>query len=142
MNKQNITESAGGIVLNRDKKVIIVNQNYDSWSLPKGHIDPGESAYDAAIREIYEESGIKQLKLITNLGYYERFKIGLDGNDDTTELKRIHIFLFSTLENVLKPLDPMNPEARWCTFNEAVSLLTHKADQDYFLSKLDLIRKI
>jgi len=142
MNKPNITESAGGIVLNQDKKVIIVNQNYDSWSLPKGHIDPGESAYDAAVREIYEESGIKQLKMITSLGYFERFKIGFDGNDDSTELKRIHIFLFSTSETTLKPVDPMNPEARWCTFNEAISLLTHKTDKDYFLSKLDLISKI
>ena len=142
MIKQNITESAGGIILNQDKKVIIVNQNYDSWSLPKGHIDPGESAYDAAVREIYEESGVKKLKLIASLGFYERFKIGLDGDDDTKELKRIHIFLFSTQETVLKPVDPMNPEARWCTFNEAISLLTHKADKDYFLSKLDLINKI
>jgi len=142
MSKQKTTESAGGIVLSRDKKIIIVNQNHDSWSLPKGHIDPGESAYDAAVREIYEESGVKDLKYIKSLGYYERFKIGLDGNDDYMELKRIHIFLFSTIQTELKPIDPMNPEARWCTINEAISLLTHQADKDYLLAQLDLFTNI
>ena len=45
-----ITKSAGGVVLNINKDVLIVNQNYDSWSLPKGHIDPGETAFEAAKR--------------------------------------------------------------------------------------------
>ena len=96
MNIKNLTESAGGIVLGIDKKFVLVNQNHDSWSLPKGHIDPGENALDAAKREIYEESGIKKLKFVKNLGHYERYKIGLDGKDDYSELKRIHLFLFST----------------------------------------------
>ena len=52
-NNQRITKSAAGIVLNVDKKILIVNQNYDSWSLPKGHIDSGETALEAAKREIY-----------------------------------------------------------------------------------------
>ena len=62
MNEKKITESAGGIVIGVNKKLILVNQNHDSWSLPKGHIDPGENALEAATREIYEESGVKKLK--------------------------------------------------------------------------------
>ena len=96
MNIKNLTESAGGIVLGIDKKFVLVNQNHDSWSLPKGHIDPGENALDAAKREIYEESVIKKLKFVKKLGHYERYKIGLDGKDDHSELKRIHLFLFCT----------------------------------------------
>ena len=138
MNIKNITESAGGIVLGINKKIILVNQNHDSWSLPKGHIDPGENALEAARREIYEESGIKKLKFVKNLGHYERYKIGLDGKDDYSELKRIHLFLFSTSETVLNPIDPMNPEARWCNLDEALSLLTHQADKDYVLLKAPL----
>ena len=40
-----------GIVLNINKQVLVVNQNHDSWSLPKGHVDPGETAFEAAKRE-------------------------------------------------------------------------------------------
>jgi 8-oxo-dGTP pyrophosphatase MutT (NUDIX family) len=55
------THSAGGVVTNDEGKVLVVNQRGTSWSLPKGHIDPGESALAAAEREIYEESGIRDL---------------------------------------------------------------------------------
>ena len=137
-----ITESAGGIVLNKKNKILIVNQNYDSWSLPKGHVDPGETILEAAKREIYEESGVRQLDYIKDLGFYQRFKIGLDGKDDSGELKKIHLFLFKTNQMKLQPIDPMNPEARWCTPEEIVKLLTHKEDANYFLSVQNLITNI
>ena len=85
-------ECAGGIIINQLNKIAIVNQNHDSWSLPKGHIDKGETAIDAAIREIYEETGIINPTLIKKVGVYERYRIGLDGNDDLSELKHIHMF--------------------------------------------------
>jgi len=62
------THSAGGVVTNNQGKVLVVSQRGTSWSLPKGHIDPGESALAAAKREIYEESGIRDLELIRELG--------------------------------------------------------------------------
>ena len=133
-NNNNTTHTAGGVVLNKEKKILIVNQNYDSWSLPKGHVDPGETHIEAAKREIYEESGISQLEYIQDLGSYKRFKIGLNGQDDQNELKKIHLFLFNTKQTKLQPIDPMNPEAKWCTEQQIVDLLTHKEDVNYFLS--------
>ncbi|MCK4247280.1 MAG: NUDIX hydrolase, partial [Methanomicrobia archaeon] len=41
------TKSAGGVVINEDNQVLVVNQNGNSWSLPKGHIDYGEDKLDA-----------------------------------------------------------------------------------------------
>ena len=129
-----ISECAGGIVLNANKEILIVNQNHDSWSLPKGHIDPGETALEAAKREIYEESGVKDLHYIKDLGHYKRYRIALDGGDDKGELKKIFLFLFTTNQIELKPVDPMNPEARWGSIKEVYNLLTHQKDKDYFLS--------
>jgi len=60
------TESSGGIV-ESDGLILVVNQFGTSWSLPKGHIERGENRIDAAKREICEESGIKNLKLIKSL---------------------------------------------------------------------------
>ena len=82
MIKTKYTQCAGGIVINDNQEIAIVNQNHNSWSLPKGHVDKGETILDAAIREIYEETGIKDLKLIKPLGDYGRYRIGLDGEDD------------------------------------------------------------
>jgi 8-oxo-dGTP pyrophosphatase MutT (NUDIX family) len=98
------THSAGGVVINSEGEVLVVSQHGTSWSLPKGHIDPGENALAAAKREIHEESGIRELELIRGLGTYERHKIGVDGGDDRSELKVITIFLFRTSEKSLKPV--------------------------------------
>ena len=46
------TRSAGAVVTNDEGKLLVVSQRGTSWSLPKGHIDPGESALAASRREI------------------------------------------------------------------------------------------
>jgi 8-oxo-dGTP pyrophosphatase MutT (NUDIX family) len=126
------TETAGGIVLNSQGLVLVVNQNGTSWSLPKGHIEEGEDKLSAARREIYEESGITDLILVRELGTYQRYKIGVDGSDDRSELKTIHLFLFTTNQNELSPVDPDNPEARWVEKEEVAELLTHPKDRAFF----------
>ena len=126
------THSAGGVVTNDEGKVLVVSQHGTSWSLPKGHIDAGENALAAAEREIYEESGIRDLELIRELGSYERHKIGVDGGDDRSELKVITMFLFRTREKLLKPVDPENPEARWVEKSKVPLMLTHEKDKEFF----------
>ena len=127
------TYSAGGVVLNKKGFILVVSQHGNSWSLPKGHLDPGEDALTAARREIHEESGIQDLKLICSLGSYERHRIAWSGGDDLSELKVIEMFLFRTNEEALDPIDPDNPEARWALPEEAVSLLTHAKDREFLL---------
>jgi ADP-ribose pyrophosphatase YjhB (NUDIX family) len=126
------THSAGGVVTNSEGKVLVVSQHGTSWSLPKGHIDPGEDVLGAARREIYEESGIRDLEFIRELGSYERHKIGVDGGDDRAELKVITMFLFRTSEKLLKPVDPDNPEAKWVEKSKVAPLLTHEKDREFF----------
>jgi ADP-ribose pyrophosphatase YjhB (NUDIX family) len=126
------THSAGGVVTNEDGEVLVVSQHGTSWSLPKGHIDPGENALEAAKREIYEESGIRDLELIRELGTYERHKIGVDGGDDRSEVKFITMFLFRTRERSLRPVDPDNPEAKWVERSKVGALLTHQRDKEFF----------
>ena len=119
--------------MNPKGEVLVVNQNGNSWSLPKGHLDPGENELQAAQREIREESGVSQLKLIKKLGTYERPKITLRGGDDATEIKRITLFLFHTRQTELSPLDSRNPEARWVEKARVPELLTHAKDKEFYL---------
>ena len=133
-NKPVETKSAGGIVINGNGDVLVVNQKRTSWSLPKGHIEKGEDAISAAKREIYEESGITDLKLVKELGSYKRYKIGKSGIDeDISELKTIVMFLFRTNEINLTPVDSENPEARWVPKGKVAALLTHPKDKEFFL---------
>ena len=136
-----IRESAGGVVLNPLGQVLVVNQNGDSWSLPKGHLDPGEDELTAARREIHEESGICELVLSKKLGVYERPRIALKGASDPAPIKRITLFLFTTTETKLEPVDPQNPEARWVDRSQVAELLTHPKDKEFFLSILSELPK-
>lgn len=134
------TVSAGGVVLNACGQVLVVSQQGHSWSLPKGHLEPGETALNAARREIHEESGLSQLEWMSELGSYERPRIGLHGGDDLSEIKTIHFFLFRTEEMHLAPIDPHHPVARWLEPTAAVDLLTHPRDRQFLASVLPLIR--
>lgn len=125
---------AGGVVRNLHGQILVVNQNGNSWSLPKGHIDPGETERQAAEREIREESGVSQLEFVKDLGAYERYRLNLDGGDEESELKHITMFLYRTDQIELKPEDPHNPEARWVEPSEVASYLTHEKDKIFFES--------
>jgi len=134
--------SAGGVVIGPDNKIIVVSQNEDSWSLPKGGIDPGETAEQAAIREIYEESGVTQVDIIETLGSYERPRIGKGGvGDAKTEMKHITMFLCKTDQIELMPIDKENPEAIWLDVDEVADKLTHKKDKEFFESSISIINK-
>jgi len=135
------TKSAGGVVVGQNGKILVVSQKGTSWSLPKGHIDEGEGALDAAKREIYEESGISQLELIRELGSYERYKIGKHGGEDLSELKSITMFLFRTDETKLAPNDTENPEALWVEKDKVAELLTHSKDKEFFCKSTQKYKK-
>ncbi len=137
--KHNQTKSAGGVVVNRYGKILLVNQKGTSWSLSKGHIENKESPLQASIREIEEETGITQLKFIKKLGRYKRYKMGVDNKDDLSELKNIVMFLFTTEQIKLNPQDKENPEAIWVDKDKVIELLTHRKDKEFFLSIIDKI---
>ena len=57
-----VIEAAGGLVKNARNELLLIYR-YDKWDLPKGKIDPGENAEEAALREVREECGLSSLQL-------------------------------------------------------------------------------
>lgn len=59
--------NVGIMVLNNKGDVFTAHRNdarEQAWQMPQGGIDKGEDEYDAALRELYEETGISSVKLI------------------------------------------------------------------------------
>ena len=134
LNTSKVTVSVGGVVINAQGQVLVVNQDGKTWSLPKGHVDPGEDPLQTAMREIMEESGVADLHLVHALGAYGRYKIGKDVGEDKKEWKVLLFFLFKTQQIELNPQDPHNPEARWVHPDKVEALLTHTKDKAFFKS--------
>ena len=60
--KIKVVEAAGGLVYNGKKEILFIRRN-KKWDLPKGKIEKGETYQQAAIREVMEETGIKDLEI-------------------------------------------------------------------------------
>jgi ADP-ribose pyrophosphatase YjhB (NUDIX family) len=135
-----IIRSAGGIVVrNCTRKIIIVNNKRNTWTFPKGHIERNESALMAAKREIFEETGLKELQLIGDLGNYERIKRMHNQDIDFSKMKKIQLFLFKTNQQELNPIDPDIQKAVWINKDEVVNVLTYNQDKTFFLKIIHLI---
>ncbi|MCX6819774.1 MAG: NUDIX domain-containing protein [Candidatus Adlerbacteria bacterium] len=129
-------ESAGGIVVGPDGRIVLVFQHGNSWSFPKGGVEEGETSAQAATREIYEEAGITQLEFVEELGSYERSSIGKDGIGEHIEwgLQKKTLFLCTTKQHALQPHDSEVTEARYVTLDEATEMLTHPKDREFLTS--------
>ncbi len=64
--------TAGGVVFRRNEakevEILLIQDAKDRWTIPKGHLEDGEGPKEAAIREIAEETGLKDMKIICWLG--------------------------------------------------------------------------
>lgn len=58
--KMNVIEAAGGIVFNKNQELLFIHR-LGKWDLPKGKLETQEHLRDAAIREVQEETGLKEL---------------------------------------------------------------------------------
>jgi 8-oxo-dGTP pyrophosphatase MutT (NUDIX family) len=57
-----VVEAAGGLVYNNKKEILFIYRN-NKWDLPKGGIEKNETHQEAALREVEEETGVKDLEL-------------------------------------------------------------------------------
>ncbi|HTQ63154.1 MAG TPA: NUDIX domain-containing protein [Puia sp.] len=62
--------AAGGIVINERNEILILFRR-SKWELPKGHLEKGESFEDCALREVKEETGLKNLAIVKYIGITE-----------------------------------------------------------------------
>ncbi|MCA1824043.1 MAG: NUDIX hydrolase [Frankia sp.] len=103
------------------------------WSLPKGHVEPGETAEDAAVREVAEETGISGTVLGT-LGTID-FWFVADGN---RVHKTVHHFLLLAEGGELSDADIEVEEVAWVPLPELPGRLAY-ADERTLVEKAALL---
>jgi deoxyribose-phosphate aldolase len=101
MGTVNIERAAGGLVVRKGihgVEVLLIDDAYGHVSFPKGHVEPGETWEDAAVREVREETGI-EARVITPLGRVE-YPIERDGK---SVRKQVRLFLLEEIDERNEP---------------------------------------
>lgn len=119
--------TAGGVIYRLSQKgeleILLVADHFDRWTIPKGHIEEGETAQETAIREIGEEAGLFELEPICWLGkIHFRYR-----RQNTLVLMSTQIYLFQALGDTekIKAEDWMNG-IKWFSFSEAVDIVAYE----------------
>ena len=114
--------AAGGVVV-RDGEVLVVHRpRYDDWSLPKGKLDPGESFEDGAVREVWEETGVRG-RIRAELDPVEY--VDRKGRDKLVRWYRMDV---DGEPDEFVPNDEID-ELRWLTPAEALDLVDYDHDR-------------
>ena len=61
-----LTKAAGGVVYNNKNQLLMIFRN-NKWDLPKGKLEHNENVMECAIREVQEECGISELRIVSAL---------------------------------------------------------------------------
>ena len=89
--------TSGGIVFRRNAnnalEILLIQDAKNRWTIPKGHVEPGEEPKQTAKREIQEETGLKEMKVYSWLGKVNfRYR-----RTHTLVLMTMHIYLVKGL---------------------------------------------
>jgi len=115
-------QSAGAVVVGTDGCLVLRRAGTDEWIFPKGHLERGERAADAAVREVREETGL-DIRLLGPIGT-TRYAFGRDGQ----HRKRVEWFLGEKLGGTLA-LEPIFSEYAFLDEVGTQRLLTHESDR-------------
>ncbi len=134
--------TAGGIVFRRSKKgeleILLIADSKKRWTIPKGHIEEGETPRQTAKREIQEETGLKNMDMLDWLGKINfRYR-----RADTLVLMTTEIFLVEAQGDTDKivPQEWMTG-IQWFPTNQALDKIEYEDIGKLILLGLNKLRK-
>ena len=118
--------TSGGVVFRRNDKggveILLIQDAKNRWTIPKGHVEPGEEPKQTAEREIREETGLQEMRVYSWLGKVNfRYR-----REHTLVLMTMHIYLVEGRGDT----DKLNPEdwlsgIKWLPSTEAVDKIAY-----------------
>lgn len=135
--------TAGGIVFRttsdqKDIEILLIQDSKGRWTIPKGHIEPGETAKQTAVREIGEESGLFHIQVLAWLGkiqfQYRRI--------DKLVLMTTQIYLVRALDDAEIPTkEQWMKGIKWFKFNDAIDAIEYEDIEKLMLLAKNKIRQ-
>ena len=133
--------TAGGVVFRRvgeDVEILMIQDRLGRWTIPKGHVEDGESLEQTALREVAEETGLTHFRLgekLDKLHFFYR-------KEGKLIFMTTHVFLMEALgdTDAVVPEDSVGiVDAKWFGADVALGLIEYRDTEKLFrlgLSKL------
>lgn len=150
-------KSAGAIIFRREQGKILylllhypaINRKGGHWEFAKGHIEEGESYEQTVKREVAEEAGIKNIKILSgfkeHIKYFFR-KYNKDNPDKNSKTKKqwifklVTFFIAETKEKDVK-LSEEHTGFVWLPIDEAIKKTTYKNSKELLKKANEFITK-
>ncbi|MFO7632694.1 MAG: NUDIX domain-containing protein [Caldilinea sp.] len=133
--------AAGGVVIHEGRMLLLDRPKRREVRLPKGHIDPGETPQQTALRETTEESGYTDLEIVGDLGY-QVVKFNFQG-DDFIRTEYYYLMRLNSDRTVRRNRkDEVQFSPIWTPLDEAASRLTFEAEQQFARRAIDAYQRL
>ena len=127
-------KSCGAVVYNPKKhSFLIIKMLNGNWGFPKGHTEDQETDIQTAIREVTEETGI-------NIEILDGFKKSIKYIPFPEVLKKVIFFIGITEEEKVTIDKNEIEDYMWCSYEEALKMITYKPQRDVMESSLKFIK--
>jgi 8-oxo-dGTP pyrophosphatase MutT (NUDIX family) len=130
--------SAGGVVFRRvsvdasasDVRILLLQHEAGKWMLPKGTIEAGETPEAVALREVAEETGLHNVRIVRDLGE-ERY-LFFWKTEDTYYDKTVHYYLMEFLggEETCPQREEGFVRCDWVSVSEALQRIKYRETRE------------
>ena len=127
--------AAGGIVLNPDKEILFIYRR-GKWDLPKGKLDEGETIEQCAVREVEEETGIRDITVnrfigITTHEYFDKWV-----NEEVIKESHWYEMDIKTAQTLIPQTEEDIEDIKWVSEHELNTCLA-----DSYVNIVEIINK-
>ena len=127
---ENRKEISGGVVVFREvtdsrEYLLLRHANGGHWSFSKGHLEEGESARDAAVRELTEETGLRPERLLADF----RKRVHYSYREEGAKIEKAVVYFLAFVDQFTSvSLSEEHLDYEWTPFGKAVNKLTYDND--------------
>ena len=131
-------KTCGAVVFHDGKILMEQKQETGYWLYPRGHVERDETEGETAVREVFEETGVR-MRIVP--GFRESYRYLFRKKDGTTVEKETIVFVAEALRFETAPLLTEVSKTAWLTQEDAVGSASHQEIKNILLKAFSFAKE-